>query len=69
MQMQTDSDAAHEQITSLEDQLGTEKRRREDAEQDNEKQKQVCSTKRDIVRPLDTIKFSGYDFFFTFSQS
>lgn len=39
--MQQDSDAAHEQIGSLEEQLAGEKRRREEAELEINKQKQV----------------------------
>ena len=43
MQLQTESEALHDQVRSLEDQLSTEKQRREDAEQENTKQKQVRS--------------------------
>ena len=39
--MQTDSDAAQETISSLEEQFNAEKRRREDAELEINKQKQV----------------------------
>ena len=41
IQLQTESEALHDQVRSLEDQLSTEKQRREDAEQENTKQKQV----------------------------
>lgn len=41
-QLQQDSDAANEQIKSLEDNLQEENRRRLDAEQELLKQKQVC---------------------------
>ena len=40
-QNQTESDSAHEQISTLEDQLRAEKRHREDVEFDLDKQKQV----------------------------
>ena len=39
--MQADSDAAQEQISLLEDNLSNERRRREDAEHENAKHKQV----------------------------
>ena len=39
--MQTDSESLNDRIESLEEQLSSEKQRREDAEQENTKQKQV----------------------------
>ena len=42
-QMQQDSETAREQITSLEDQLQAEKRRRDDADIEISKQKQVLN--------------------------
>lgn len=42
IQLQTETESLHDQIASLEEQLGEEKQRREDAENENVKQKQVC---------------------------
>ena len=50
VQLQTDSDAAQDEIQSLEEQLEEEKRKREDADHELHKQKQVCCSLQVVIR-------------------
>ena len=49
VQLQTDSDAAQDEIQSLEEQLEEEKRKREDADHELHKQKQVCCSIQVVI--------------------
>ena len=60
VQMQSDSDNAQDEIRSLQDQHLTEKRRREDAEQEMEKQKQVINTEMTLSFTFFFLPFSWF---------